>query len=452
MNTSAVTPPSLKPSGTYELVRLGYVARLQNGLTVDAKRDVTGDVVTSPYLRVANVQAGSLDLESVTEITVPRSVAQRCTLRPGDVLMTEGGDLDKLGRGTVWQGELDRCLHQNHIFAVRPDPQRLSGRFLAYVTQSLYGRHYFESTGTRTTNLASTNSSKIQSFPLPLPPLNEQRRIADFLDVETARIDRLAQLRSRSLDLLSEQAVARVDSAIRGGSTGRTKQAEYSPLGQIPAHWREGRLRSVDCDVQTGPFGSQLHAEDYVADGWPVINPANITPSGLTADDRVTVSSETRERLARHILQADDVIFGRRGELGRAGVVSTEQAGWVCGTGSLRVRFREHAFHPGYLHRYLTIPAVRHYFQLHAIGSTMANLNTSILLNMPLLLPERRDQVFIAQACDEIEEQTANRAALVKRQLALLAERRQALITAAVTGQFDVSTASGRNVTDGVTA
>lgn len=220
MNTSAVTPPSPKPSDTYELVRLGYVARLQNGLTVDAKRDVTGDVVTSPYLRVANVQAGSLDLESVTEITVPRSVAQRSTLRPGDVLMTEGGDLDKLGRGTVWQGELDRCLHQNHIFAVRPDAQRLSGRFLAYVTQSLYGRHYFESTGTRTTNLASTNSSKIQSFPLPLPPLDEQRRIADFLDAETARIDALAaamnsqdlalkQRRLRVLDFASEHAPGR---------------------------------------------------------------------------------------------------------------------------------------------------------------------------------------------------------------------------------------------------
>lgn len=82
----------------------------------------------------------------------------------------------------------------------------------------------------------------------------------------------------------------------------------------------------------------------------------------------------------------------------------------------------------------------------------MANLNTSILLNMPLLLPEIRDQVSIAQACDEIEEETAARVTLVKRQLALLAERRQALITAAVTGQFDVTTASGRNVTDGVTA
>ncbi|MFK4149848.1 restriction endonuclease subunit S [Streptomyces sp. NPDC004065] len=216
MSTSSYEPSSLRFPDTYELVRLGYVARLQNGLTVDAKRDVTGDVVTRPYLRVANVQAGSLNLESVSEITVPRSMAQRSTLRPGDVLMTEGGDLDKLGRGTVWRGEIEGCLHQNHIFAIRPDPNRLSGRFLAYLTQSLYGRHYFESTGTRTTNLASTNSNKIQSFPLPLPPLDVQRRIADFLDAETARMDRIRDLRARQQALMKEAAFRRVYDAVRG--------------------------------------------------------------------------------------------------------------------------------------------------------------------------------------------------------------------------------------------
>lgn len=201
-------------------MRLGYVAHLQNGLTVDAKRDVTGDVVTRPYLRVANVQAGSLSLESVTEITVPRSVARRSTLRPGDVLMTEGGDLDKLGRGTVWQGELEGCLHQNHIFVIRPDPQRLNGRYLAYLTQSLYGRCYFESTGTRTTNLASTNSNKIQSFPLPLPPLEEQRRIIEYLDAETIRIDHLVSLFTKQRDLVNERERAALPLIVGGALLG----------------------------------------------------------------------------------------------------------------------------------------------------------------------------------------------------------------------------------------
>lgn len=366
--------------------------------------------------------------------------------------MTEGGDLDKLGRGTVWQGELEGCLHQNHIFAVRPDLQRLSGRFLAYLTQSLYGRHYFESTGTRTTNLASTNSSKIQNFPLPLPPLGEQRRIADFLDAETARIDRLVELRTRSMTLLTERLTARMDATVRGvGVAGPKQLSDYAPLGEVPLHWRQGRLRSIDCEVQTGPFGSQLHAEDYVDGAWPVVNPANITSAGLVADHRVTVPDDVRARLQRHVLRTGDVVFGRRGELGRAGIVEEAQEGWICGTGSLRVRFATDSFHPGYLRRYLAIPAVRHYFQLQAIGSTMLNLNSSILLNMPLLLPSPVEQAEIVEQCAEIGNQAAKHRLLVERQIQLLLDRRQSLITAAVTGQFDVSTASGRNVTEGVT-
>ncbi|MFD6370009.1 restriction endonuclease subunit S, partial [Streptomyces roseolus] len=160
------------------LVRLGYVCRLQNGLTIDGKRDLSGDVVTRPYLRVANVQAGHVDLDSVVEVTVPRDIATRTSLRPGDVLMTEGGDLDKLGRGTVWRGELPECLHQNHVFALRPETDRLDGGYLALMTSTLHGRCYFESTGSKTTNLASTNSSKIMSFPIPLPSVATQRALA----------------------------------------------------------------------------------------------------------------------------------------------------------------------------------------------------------------------------------------------------------------------------------
>ena len=87
------------------LVRLGYIARLQSGLTVDGKRDLSGDVVRRPYLRVANVQADRIQVDNVSEITVPSPIAKRSTLLAGDVLMTEGGDLDKLGRGTVWRGD-----------------------------------------------------------------------------------------------------------------------------------------------------------------------------------------------------------------------------------------------------------------------------------------------------------------------------------------------------------
>ncbi|MFB9735186.1 restriction endonuclease subunit S [Streptomyces thermocoprophilus] len=204
------------PSDDRPLVRLGYICQLQNGLTVDGKRDVTGDAVTRPYLRVANVQSGRLELDSVSEITVPRAVAQRATLRVGDVLMTEGGDLDKLGRGTVWNGELPDCLHQNHVFALRPDETILDGRYLALMTRTVHGRCYFESTGSKTTNLASTNSSKILGFPIPLPSLNSQRELISRVHKDLQATSRLRAMVERQAALLAERRQALITAAVTG--------------------------------------------------------------------------------------------------------------------------------------------------------------------------------------------------------------------------------------------
>ncbi|QFQ98897.1 hypothetical protein F9278_25150 [Streptomyces phaeolivaceus] len=203
-------------SSANPLVRLGYICRIQNGLTVDGKRDVTGEVLTRPYLRVANVQAGYVNLDSVTEITVPRAVASRSTLRPGDVLMTEGGDLDKLGRGTVWNGELPNCLHQNHVFALRVDESRLDGHYLALMTQTVHGRCYFESTGSRTTNLASTNSSKILSFPVPLPSVAKQQALVKEMNTKLDCVRRAKERLTTQLDLLSERRQALITAAVTG--------------------------------------------------------------------------------------------------------------------------------------------------------------------------------------------------------------------------------------------
>lgn len=206
--------PHMEPS--MPLVRLGYVCRLQNGLTVDSKRDSGRDAVVRPYLRVANVQAGYVDLGEVSEIKVPREMAERSTLRSGDVLMTEGGDLDKLGRGTVWRGELPNCLHQNHVFAIRPEPDRLDADYLALMTQSLHGRCYFESTGSRTTNLASTNSSKILSFPIPLPSMEKQRKLTTQAQTALESASLLKQRLARQLELLAEHRQALITAAVTG--------------------------------------------------------------------------------------------------------------------------------------------------------------------------------------------------------------------------------------------
>ncbi|TDD59155.1 restriction endonuclease subunit S [Kribbella antibiotica] len=207
---------SLRRASGYARVRLGYLVNVQTGVTVDANRSSGGEVVTVPYLRVANVQAGHVDLSKVTEITVSRSVAAASRLKYGDVLMTEGGDLDKLGRGTVWTGEIDPCLHQNHVFAVRPNLTKLLPEYLSVLTRASIGRSYFESTGSRTTNLASTSSSKIRDFRVPLVQIDMQRIIVEEVAERIQAIDRLKQAVDRQIELLAERRRALVTAAVTG--------------------------------------------------------------------------------------------------------------------------------------------------------------------------------------------------------------------------------------------
>ncbi len=195
------------------LVKLGRVCDLQSGLTIDAKRE--GDT-GYPYLRVANVQNGSLDLSEMKSVNVDPALALRCMLRPGDVLMTEGGDLDKLGRGAVWWGEIPNCLHQNHVFALRPHREHLLPEYLAAMTRTHHARRYFEITGNRTTNLASTNSTKILDFRFRLPSLAEQNVLLEQVRKADSAARRAVRLMREQVSLLRERKQALITAAVTG--------------------------------------------------------------------------------------------------------------------------------------------------------------------------------------------------------------------------------------------
>jgi type I restriction enzyme, S subunit len=126
-----------------DMTRLKHVSTVQTGVTLSGKGDLADP--EWPYLRVANVQVGYVDLSEIKTVRVPLGKAIASMLRPGDVLMTEGGDVDKLGRGALWRGELPDMLHQNHIFAVRPD-EALDSQFLVYWLDGPMARTYFRTT------------------------------------------------------------------------------------------------------------------------------------------------------------------------------------------------------------------------------------------------------------------------------------------------------------------
>ncbi|XKH60747.1 restriction endonuclease subunit S [Halomonas sediminis] len=162
----------VNPHG-YPASKLSEIALINSGLAKGKKASEA--TVEMLYLRVANVKDGELDLKDVKKIVVDREKISRYALQYGDVLMTEGGDLDKLGRGTVWQNEVNGCLHQNHVFAVRVDPEKLDPWYLAALARSPYGRSYFRQSAKRSSNLASINKGQVSQMIVPHPALDEQR-------------------------------------------------------------------------------------------------------------------------------------------------------------------------------------------------------------------------------------------------------------------------------------
>jgi type I restriction enzyme S subunit len=175
LDTSAL--PTL-PEG-WEWAKLDALGEIVGGVTVDKKR-APADPVEVPYLRVANVQRGYLDLMEIKTIRVERNVARRLELRPNDVLLNEGGDRDKIGRGWVWQDEIPVCIHQNHIFRVRLHDDGVDAQFVSHYANEL-GRRFFIEKGKQTTNLASISLSKISELPVPVPPPAEVQIIIERL-------------------------------------------------------------------------------------------------------------------------------------------------------------------------------------------------------------------------------------------------------------------------------
>ncbi len=193
--------------------RLKHTASLQSG--IPKGKDLTGkSSISVPMLRVANVQDGYLDLEDVHAIDIEPSQLERYLLRDGDVLMNEGGDNDQLGRGAVWSALIENCIHQNHVFAIRP--QSIESHWLDMLTRAAYAKFHFYRVAKQSTNLASISSTNIKETPLLIPPVEERVEILECIKLQLEKLKKTEELSTNQVALLQERRTALISAAVTG--------------------------------------------------------------------------------------------------------------------------------------------------------------------------------------------------------------------------------------------
>jgi type I restriction enzyme S subunit len=249
----------------------------------------------------------------------------------------------------------------------------------------------------------AVNKAHLENLEVVIPgSRKEQRRIADVLDTVDAAIqetdavvDKQEQVKRGLLqDLLTRGLDA----------NGRLRDPEREPeafeqneeLGTVPADWETTTLGEVVArsggTIQTGPFGSQLHKEEYVEDGVPVVMPQNINDGCIQTNGVARITPEKAHELRRHELQPGDVLIARRGDLQRCAAVTKREAGWICGTGCLLVRPPSSEISGALLSLMYRQPACQRQVEAQAVGSTMLNLNQDVLKSLQISLPSRSEQ------------------------------------------------------------
>jgi len=199
----AAITDAFEMNGDIPFVRLDSISEIISGITKG--RDLSGsEIIELPYLRVANVQNGYLDLSQMKTIQLRVDEKEHYLLRFGDVLYTEGGDRDKLGRGTVWRDEIPECVHQNHVFKARIDQTKAIPEYVAYWSMSTPARNYFYHKGKQSVNLASINKTVLSALELPLPSLAVQKTVIEGIESRLSVCDSI----EKTVDAALQQAEA----------------------------------------------------------------------------------------------------------------------------------------------------------------------------------------------------------------------------------------------------
>ena len=322
-----------------------------------------------PFYKVGdisrNVLSGNRELK-ICENYIDDDTATKIKgtlLPPQTVVFAKIGEALRLNRRAITSRD---CLVDNNAMGIKSDDSIIDSLYFYYFMCNVDLQNYCEST-----TVPSVRKTRIAEIEIPLPPLDEQRRIAAVLD----KVSGLIAKRREQLDKLDELVKARF------------VEMFGDPVSN-PYNWEKVPLSEL-ADIRIGPFGSLLHKEDYIEGGHPLVNPSHIIDGKIVIDEKLTVSHQKYIELEAYHLKAGDVVMGRRGEMGRCAVVSQE--GLLCGTGSLLIRPKGKVT-ADYIQKIISFPSFKKMIEDMAVGQTMPNLNVPIVSAFKIIKPPMQVQ------------------------------------------------------------
>jgi type I restriction enzyme S subunit len=339
------------------------------------------------YLGIGNItEGGHLDLSDVRHIAEADFAqwTKRVTPQPSDIVFTYEATLN---RYAVIPEGFRGCLGRRTAL-IRPDTGKVDTLFLFYSFFGSEWRRTIEANRLSGATVDRIPIATFPNFPIRLPPLSMQRRISSILSA----YDDLINVNQRRIALLEEMARRLFEEwFVRfrfpgHETTGMTSTSE----GPLPVGWSWVPLQAV-CEkldgIQTGPFGSQLHQSDYTDEGVPVVMPKNMIGLRVVEDAIARIPEALADQLGRHRMRTGDVVYGRRGDIGRRAYISSRENGWFCGTGCLRLRPDRSRVAPRYFFDALGLPVTFGAIKARAQGVTMPNLSAGVVASVPVMVP-----------------------------------------------------------------
>jgi type I restriction enzyme S subunit len=397
----------------WELTRLDELTEADSPITYGVvKPGDSGDIL---FVRGGDIASGRiLDNQLRTITRMVSEQYKRTLLRGGELLICLVG---QPGQAAVAPTTLAGANIARQVGLIRLR-REINAHFICYYLQSPDGQ---AGLGTYTGGAVQQviNLSDLRTLKVPTPPLTEQQRIVDILD---EAFDGMATAKANA-EKNRQNARSLFESHL---------QAVFTQRGD---GWVEKRLGDLAESISTGPFGTMVHKADYVADGIPMINPMNIIGSRVVPSDKMRVSSKTRDRLSRYVLKKGDIVIGRRGEMGRCALITEKEAGWLCGTGSFFIRLPQELDGKFFVALFSS-KGFKTKLEENSVGTTMNNLNHSILESLPILLPPRNVQEAIIERAEKIENETQRLESIYQQKVAALDELKQALLHQAFSGEL----------------